>query len=377
MNPFAAWLVKYVLPYVSWFVSLFIPGRDSAKALQEGKNKAWIMSMVNNLEQGFPPLGTFDPMKELHKLVDVCYAMGQFASVWSVEGLGLYHIEAMRAKKMPVRNALTDPVLNSVPAKSMTMLHAGIGLSIGRSCLMGLTADSPRADLRKALQEFISLCRENSRPGYTGCAYESLGLVALIRHNPALARVLDRELADIDPEVATYMWRGAGRALYFHPKNFVPGFRSAWPGIAMSRAIAPHETARRNLRAGVAWPTTIVNMRHPQIMESVLLHQGENDPDRELFVNGVVSSMTMRYDTSPDDPYITSFINHRPDPRNQLLCRLWQRDIKEPCEMAINDIHPTLIAHQAIEEVFHYQSLPDLVARLKSGQKSRAEQGRV
>ena len=128
---------------------------------------------------------------------------------------------------------------------------------------------------------------------------------------------------------------------------------------------APHETARQNLRAGVAWPTTIVNMRHPEVMETVLLYQGEHDPDRDLFVNGVVSSMVMRYDTSPNDPYVMSFIKHQPDPRNELLCRLWQRDIKEPCEMAVNVIHPVLSANRAIEEVFHYQSLPDLVARLK------------
>jgi len=209
--------------------------------------------MVNNFEQGFPPLGTFDPLEELQRLVDVCYAMGDFASVWSVEGLGLYHVKAFRARKMPVKNVLTDPALNSLPLKSMTMLHAGIGLSFGRSCLNGLMHSSPSADLRKALEEFILLVRDNSRRGYAACAFESLGLVSLI----------------------------------------------------------------------------------------------------------------LRYDTSPDDPYIKSLIEHRPDPRNQLLCRLWQRDIKEPCEMAIHMIHPVLSADHAIEEVFHYQSLTDLVLRLK------------
>ncbi len=369
MNPFAAWLVKYVLPFVSWFVSLIVPGRKASIALREGKNKAWIMSMVNNLEQGFPPLGSFDPMKELKRLTKVCYDMGLFPSVWSVEGLGLYHVEAARARNMPMKNLLTDPQLNDLPSGSMTMLHAGIGLSFGRTCLLPLTANSPRADLRKGLEDFIRLVKDNSRPGYLGCAYESLGLVCFIRHNPELARALDKELADIDPVVATFMWRGAGRALYFHPKNFVPSWNCPWPGIQMSRQVAPHETARKNLRAGVAWPTTIVNMRHPEIMEGVLLYQGEEFPDKDLFINGMVSSMVMRYDTSPDDPYIKKFIEHQPDPSNQLLCRLWKDQIKAPAEMAINVIHPVLKANNAIEEVFHYQSLPDLVNRLKAGQK--------
>ncbi len=373
MPSFAAWLVKYVLPYVSWFVSLLVPGRKASVAFTEGRNKAWIMSMVNNLEQGFPPLGTFDPLKELKPLVAKCYAMGLFPSVWAVEGLGLYHTEAFRTNKLPFKNILTDPALESVPSESMTMLHAGLGLSCARGCLKGVSHTSPPAELRKALELFIQQIRDSSRPGYAGCAYESLGLVSLILHTPEMARALDRELANIDPVVATYMWRGAGRALYFHPKNFVPGFRCPWRGIRMSREIAPHETARKNLRAGVAWPTTIVNMRHPEVMETVLLYQGENDPDRDLFVNGVTSSMVMRYDTSPTDPYIRSFIEHRPDPANPMLCRLWQRDIAEPCTMAVNEIHPVLKRHDALEEVFHYQSLPELVKRLKASEQSQSK----
>lgn len=369
MPPFAAWLVKYVLPWISWACALVLPGQKSAVALREAKNKSWIMSLVNNLEQGFPSLGTFDPMKELPGMVDKCYEMGFFPAVWGVEGLGLYHVEACRANHLPIKGILSTPQLENLPSGSMTMLHAGLGLSFARGCLNGLSAGSPPTELRKALEEFIRLCRDNSRPGYLGCAFESLGLVSLVLHTPEMAQALDRELASIDPVVATFMWRGAGRALYFHPKHFIPGLRCPWRGIAMSRAIAPHETARQNLRAGVAWPTTIVNIRHPEIMEQVLLYQGENDPDRDLFVNGVMSSMVMRFDTTPEGPYIKPFIAHQPDPKNELLCRLWKRDIKDPIEMAINVIHPVLKAHQMIDEVFHYQSLPDLVARLKAGKK--------
>jgi hypothetical protein len=370
MPPFAAWLVKHVLPLLSWFVTLFIPGQNARIAYREARNKSWIMSLVNNLEQGFPPLGTFEPMLELPRMVDRCYEMGDFPAVWGVEGLGLYHVEACKSKHIPLKNILSVPPLDKLRLDSMTMLHAGIGLSAARGCLTGLTAGSPPAQLRKALEQFITICRDNSRPGYLGCAFESLGLVSLVLHNPDMARALDRELATLDPVVATFMWRGAGRALYFHPAHFIPGIHCAWRGIAKSRAIAPHETARQNLRAGVAWPTTIVNIRDPEVMERVLLYQGENDPDRDLFVNGVMSSMVMRYDTSPNDPTIRPFIDHRPDPGNALLCRLWKRDIKEPIEMAINEVHPVLKANDAIDEVFHYQSLTDLVTRLKAGGKA-------
>lgn len=361
MNPFVVMIVKYVMPLVAWGLSLPIPGRSSRAAFREARNKAWIMGLVNHVEEVFPPRGTYKPLMEL---TGQCYAMGLFPALWAVEGLGNYYAETFRERNLPLKQILTDTTLESLPACSLTMLHAGIGLSFAKRSLEGLTHRTPAAELRKALEKFVQLCTDSSRRGYRGAALESLGLVTLILHSPAMARALDPELRAIEPEAVSYMWRGAGRALYFHPKNFIPGYRSPWRGIAMSRQIAPHETARQNLRAGIAWATTVVNMRNPEIMERVLLHQGENDPDRELFVNGVMSSMIMRYDTSPEDPYIQAFIGHEPARQDEELRRLWVRDIKEPCETALKVIYPLLKKNQKMEEVFHYQSLPELCSRL-------------
>jgi hypothetical protein len=367
MNPIVIMIVKYVMPAVAWVNSIFIPGRKAGIALQEAKNKAWIMSLVNNVESVVPPAGTYQP---LGGLVDACYAMGLFPALWAVEGLGLYYAETFRERKLPLKNILTDPALASIPEKSMTMLHAGIGLSFAKRSLEGLKATSHSGDLRKALERFIALCKENSRPGYLGCALESLGIPTVIMHSLEMARAVDRELMQIDSEAASFFWRGAGRALYFYPKNFIPGWDCPWRGYAISSELALHEMARKNLRAGIAWATTVVNMRNPEIMETLLQWQGGNNPDRDAFISGMTSSMIMRYDTSPDDPYIQDFIEHPPDPANQLLCRLWRRDVKEPCEAAIKDIYPVLKKYQRLDEVFHYQSLPDLVKRLEgSGAK--------
>ena len=357
MNPFIMMIVKYVLPTVAWMISIFIPGRKSRIALQEAKNKAWIMSLVNSVEAVLPPKGTYGTLREL---VDKCYAMGQFPALWAVEGVGSYYAETFRERGLPLKDILTDSTLDDLPPGSWTMLHAGIGLSFSKRCLEGLTASSPAADLRKALEKFILLCRENSRPGYSGCALESIGIPTLILHDIPLALALDKILMEIDTEAASFMWRGTGRALYFHPKNFIPGWKCPWRGIEMIRQIAPHETARKNLRAGIAWAMTVVNMRNPGIMETILAYQGENDPDHEMFINGMTSSLIMRYDISPDDPYIMKFINHSPNPNNKLLCKLWQRDIKEPGENAIQVLYPVLSKHKKLEEVFHYRSLPDL-----------------
>jgi hypothetical protein len=193
----------------------------------------------------------------------------------------------------------------------------------------------------------------------------------LILHSPKLARVADQHLAELNPEVATYMWRGAGRALYFHPKNFVPGFKCPWRGIEMIQKIAPHEIALKNMHAGLSWAFTIVNMRNPEIMESLLLYQGEEFPRRDLYANGMASSVIMRYDTTPDDPYLQDFIDHLPDSSNRLLCRLWREHVRETCEAAIREYYPVLNECQRLGEVFHYQSLPALVSRLRAAGASR------
>jgi hypothetical protein len=358
MNPVVVWIVKHILPWLAWAVSLFIPGRKRKLALLEARNKALIMGLVTHVETVFPPRGTYKPLLEL---VNKCYAMGTFPALWAVEGLGNYYAETFRDRRLPIEKLLTDPTLEVLPAKSLTMLHAGIGLSFAKRSLEGLKVDSSPALLRNALQEFIRLCDGSSRPGYAGAAYESLGLVTLILHSPEMARVLDKHLAEMNPLVAEYMWRGAGRALYFHPKNFIPGIKHPSRGIQICREIAPHDKAFRNLRAGIAWATTVVNMRHPGIMESVLLHQGKEDPDREFFVDGVVSAMIMRYDTSPDDSCISPFIEHQPDRSDPLLCDLWDRDIRKPCRFALDIAYPALIRGNRLEEVFRYKKLVDLV----------------
>jgi hypothetical protein len=351
-------VVKYVLPLVAWLFTVFLPGRKSAVAYREAKNKAWIMELVNNLDKMLAASGKDRPLMDL---VDFCYGMGNFPALWAIEGLGNYYAEQLRNKKLPWKGLLTDPKLAGLPGKSMTMLHAGIGMSFAKRSLEGLKPTSPEPDLRNALRRFIELCDGSCRPGYTGCSYESLGLVTLILHSPEMARVLDRLLADINPEVARYMWRGAGRALYFHPKNFIPGVGCPWRGIGMARQIGPNDSARRSLRAGIAWATTVVNMRNPEIMETVLRYQGENDPERPMFLSGMMSSVIMRYDTSPDDPYIRKFIDHVPS--DHVLARLWQRDVKKPCDQAIKEIYPRLKEKGRLEEVFLYRpSLADVAA---------------
>ena len=129
--------------------------------------------------------------------------------------------------------------------------------------------------------------------------------------------------------------------------------------------VYPDNDARMNMRAGMAWALTLVNMRHPEIVEAVLRDQmAATGEDRDAFVNGIMSAVVMRCDTSPDDPPLEAFIRHRPIGDAALAAR-WDSDVRIPCEQARDEIHPVLRDAGAIEEVFRYQSLTGLVDRLR------------
>jgi hypothetical protein len=168
-------------------------------------------------------------------------------------------------------------------------------------------------------------------------------------HGTRMVRVMDHHL---DAEVLPYFWHGVGRASYFQPSSFVTRRHHLWPTVERARALAPHELARRNLCAGVAWAFFLVNMRHPEVMESFLVDQDEHFPDRALFIDGIVQAMVMRRDTSPDDPWVERFLAHRPDPSNERLCSAWERTITEPCHNAIAHVHPLLLRQAQLDQVF-------------------------
>ena len=98
-----------------------------------------------------------------------------------------------------------------IPHKALTMMHAGLGLCLAESLMKQLTPDSSVAETERVLKAFIRLCKNNSRPGYVGCALESLGLVTRCFNYP-MVDLVQRVLADVDEIAWEFFWRGAGRA---------------------------------------------------------------------------------------------------------------------------------------------------------------------
>ena len=104
-------------------------------------------------------------------------------------------------------------------------------------------------------------------------------------------------------------------------------------------------------------------MRFPIIMETLLKYHGEEFLQDDAFANGVMSSVIMRYDISPDDPTIQAFHQYRPT--DSKLAELWDRLVKTPCDLALNRYHSVLKKHRRLEEVFRYQDLAAMVGMLE------------
>ncbi|HZG52996.1 MAG TPA: hypothetical protein VEZ40_12740 [Pyrinomonadaceae bacterium] len=341
---------------------LFSSGENARLAWQELRNNYEVFNLVKHVSS-LLNISEDDRQFDLARLVDEAYALGAYPDLWAVEGLGHLYALTFWGKGRPIRGILRDERADALPAKSLTMMHAGMGLGFAQQLMNTITPYRPEREIRRVVAEFIALVDDNARDGYEGAAYESLGLVTRFWH-PQMVGVVESHLRDIAPHALGYFWHGVGRSLYFLPIYFVPGLLSAW--LAVERE-APHELARLNMIAGLTWATTIVNVRQPEIMENLLRNQGEQVARTPAFVNGVMSTLIMGIDITPDDIYITRFLEHRPDPSDRRVNELWDALVRRPGQEAVYRVHPALQRHERLGEVFQYHpSLSDFAGRLES-----------
>ncbi len=214
-----------------------------------------------------------------------------------------------------------------------------------------------RRDTRM-LEEFVALCKNNSRKGYLGAAVESLGLETRDFY-PGLLDVVHQQLRKNSSGVRGVLLAWSRRALYFSRKYFVPAL-TAWGGIDEETRNCPDQLSAM---AGLAWAITLVNMRQPAIMENMLRSYVEDSQLGQGFINGVVSSLIMRQDTTPAEPFIAAFYQHRPV-NDSLLATIWENSITAPAQAALRTYYPVLQQHGALDEVFRYQDLAALTVDL-------------
>jgi hypothetical protein len=300
---------------------------------------------------------------DLGALVQSAYGLGAYADLWAIEGLG-HEYAAMRLDRdRDAVGILREGPATALPASSLTMMHAGLGLALAERALKPLTPCSEATEFRHALARFAEACHMHSRDGYVGAACESLGLVTRTWH-PQLMRTIDRILPEVDPVVAGYFWHGAGRALYFLPSYIIPGLLSPWRAADRE---APHECAHQNLYAGLAWATTLVNIRQPQIMTHLLRVRGDLLRSSG-FVNGIASAIVVAIDTTPRDLQVLAFASYEPTGSDERLRHAWNAVIRPTVTAALGRYHPILRQHRRLDLVFCYCDLESAVRRLERGE---------
>jgi hypothetical protein len=352
MNPILLAVLKLLMPAATWLLALLIPGRNHRLAYRETLNKLVIMELVTKVGALLPKEEHFPSLKTL---VDKCYALGEFESLWAIEGLGQRTIERQLRSSDHPQDFLTGKNSKDLPLGSLAMLHAGIGLGFAKHVLDGLKQSSEQSPAQ-TVARFIEHCQANSRPGYLDCAVESIGLVARFEHGAQMVQAIDQVLGDIEPDYRGLLWHGAGRAVYFSPHNFIPGAKSPVRAFSMCKLEAPHTIGRQNMISGLAWAITLVNMKHPQIIEEVvMLHENELRESEDAFKNGVASAIIVREVGSPGvaAAFIASVSSEQSD--------LFVEYLGYPAEKAINTYLPVLVQQDRLGHVFQSQNLDSLM----------------
>ena len=325
------------------------PSRDGRSAWREFGNKLQSFSTFRYVDATLQ----LDSAAELSlgELVDRAGRLEPYSAVWATEGLGYFWTErAWERGETPSRLLAGETV-----DRALIALHAGMGLSMARRSLQALDAGSTAAEIRRQLHHFVALCRDNSKEGYAEVALEALGLIGRTLH-PELVPAIDQHLASLYPEIQAYFWHGVGRGTYFVPLSLVPRLSSASRAVEMLRREAPHELAWTNALSGLAWPLILVNIRHPEIVESFLAQHGDLLAATDAFASGAGSSIATWFDSTGGDPHLVRFCRHRPDPEAGQQAQLWDSQVREPCMEALK-YYPALRERGLLGNIFQYVPL--------------------
>ena len=294
-----------------------IPG-ESHLAWQELQNKLEVFSLFEHVDLTLrlPPSGNLT----LAELMARASTLGPYRSVWAIEGIGHYYAECRRSGKQQ-QSILQSDRDGSWPTERLAALHAGMGLSFASEVFETTPSHESSANLKNRLQEFLSLCRDNSHEGYLDASCEALGLVTRNLY-PHLLLSIDAELTELDDRLVGYFWHGVGRAMYFAPSNFLPTNCAPWQAVEIALSEPPHELGRCNALAGVIWSLALVNLRHPKLLELFLKYHPQI-AETAVFDDSLRAALLIWRDSSPHDTLIDALGSHHPS--NPDLIDLWTR----------------------------------------------------
>lgn len=241
-------------------------------------------------------------------------SLDTWTRVWTIEGIGYWFANSALHCESSPGALFGDNGLAALPRDLLLPLHTGAGLALAEEAL-----DSNGGI---AGGNFWRECEKLSVAGYAEPMFEALGLVAITKY-PHLTRQLDRELSNLHPNLSAYFWHGVGRGLYFSPLAFIPIPDICSIMAQRSQQLPSSTIGRANALAGLSWAITLVNIRHPWILEGRALEMAQWIQPDGSFLNGLESSLVVWQNIVPDDPHVEALQQFRP--QNLAACELWKR----------------------------------------------------
>ncbi len=286
--------------------------------------------------------------EELARLVGEASRKGSWRRLWLLEAIGYLAAEAAWDRDGAPAGLLRRDSVDSLPRSSWLALHTGMGLGLARRCLPEIEAAGD--GLAAALERFAALCEDNARPGYALASYEALGLIVR-QLAPDLVGDVDRELLRRDETRAATFWHGVGRGLYFVASQAFPG--SLGRAVEKARREPTHELGQRNALSGLAWALTLVNLRHPRVLELFLRAGAPWQAEEELAAaDGVVSAAVLWRDAGGDGRVVDRLCEHRPEAAE--AAAHWRRLVQSPVTEAAG-VEDALRAGPGLGAMFRYR----------------------
>lgn len=323
---------------------------------EEVRNKLGAFSLFEHVDLELNISTAVD--HSLPALVHKARSLGSYDSVWAVEGVGHYYVDALLSRGKPLFAVWTNQQTQGLPSASLVPLHAGIGLALAEWLLAdsrGLSGN----ECSQRVEKFLKSCQQTFQQNYLGIIYEALGLVTRNLY-PHLMPKMHLWLARSNAELPEYFWHGVGRALYFSPSSFLPGHSAPWKAFEMCRKEPPNVAGRRNAVAGFVWALALVNIRQPYILAEFLFHHGNELQEEEAVVNGICSALIIWTRSCSNNNDLTRMNSYQCEGRRSIIS-LWNKYVGKACRNALLYCS-TKAESEPLGKLFHYQTPQQLLA---------------
>ncbi len=233
--------------------------------------------------------------------------------LWVLEGWGY------AAGRAAAEGLLADLPL---PAPAMIPLHSGVGLALAAQAV----EEADRTSLDSAVRAFAARCRATARAGAEEAMLEALGLAARTLRPERVGEIACFLGSFEGGRLAPCFWHGVGRALYFVPSHLLPWDRTG--AIREAAGEPPSTGGKLNAMAGLAWATTLVGLRHPEILDRFL---GRCDGwEAQAAEHGIAAAVVVWVHANGRDDLLAHFLGYR---AADLL--RWRKRVVNPCERSL------------------------------------------